>query len=880
MKKLGLNEIRESYLSFFESKGHLRLPSFSLVPKNDPSLLLINAGMAPLKPYFTGAEIPPRRRVTTCQKCIRTPDIENVGKTARHGTYFEMLGNFSFGDYFKKEAISWAWEFLTQVMEIPKERLYVTIYKDDDEAFEIWNKQENVPADRIIRMGKEDNFWEHGTGPCGPCSEIHFDRGARYGCGKPTCGVGCDCDRYIEVWNLVFTQFDRQEDGSYLKLKNANIDTGMGLERLACVMQGVDNLFEVDTVRKILDTVCELSGKTYGADWNTDVSIRVITDHIRSTVMMIGDGVVPSNEGRGYVLRRLLRGAARHGRKLGIRSGFLSGLADVVIELSGDAYPEIREKQDYIKKVIRIEEERFDMTLEQGMTLLQQAMDSAKEEAVKEDKVPVLAGSTAFKLHDTYGFPLDLTKDIVRENGMLVDEEGFRAEMANQRAMAREAIKDRESSWAAGEQLVIPKDCPATEFRGYGALTGDAKIVYILKDDGTVLPAIGEGDSAVIITDSTVFYGEGGGQCGDTGVMTTDTGTFRVHNTTKSKDGVFRHIGTVVSGSIESGDTVKQEVDRQARLSTERNHSATHLLQKALRTVLGDHVHQAGSSVNPDRLRFDFNHLEAVKPEELAKIEALVNEAIYSDYPVRTEIMSLDEAKKTGAMALFDEKYGDQVRVVNMGDYSIELCGGTHVKNTSAIGLFKLVHESAVAAGVRRIEAVTGRAALSLLKEEEAELLRAADVLKAGRTEVAQKVKALGDQLKASQKELEQARMASAKDGAEKLIAEAKEVKGVKVVAGRFDSVAGDQLRELCEQLRTKAGDSVVVLASGKDDKVSIVAMCTPAAVSAGINCGKLVKACAAMCQGGGGGRPDMAQAGGKDVSAIDAMLEKVPELV
>ena len=879
MQKLGLNVIREKYLSFFESKGHLRLPSFSLVPKNDPSLLLINAGMAPLKPYFTGAEIPPRRRVTTCQKCIRTPDIDNVGKTARHGTFFEMLGNFSFGDYFKKEAIAWAWEFLTVVMEIPKDRLYITVYKDDDEAFEIWNKQEGVPAERIIRMGKEDNFWEHGTGPCGPCSEIHFDRGEKYGCGKPTCGVGCDCDRYIEVWNLVFTQFDRQEDGSYEKLKSKNIDTGMGLERLACVMQGVDNLFEVDTVRKILDTVCEWSGIQYGADWSTDVSIRVITDHIRSTVMMIGDGVVPSNEGRGYVLRRLLRGAARHGRKLGIRKCFLSDLADVVIELSGGAYPEIREKADYIKKVIRIEEERFDMTIEQGITLLGSAMEEAKAAAADGEK-PVLSGKTAFKLHDTYGFPLDLTKSIASENGIAVDEEGFKAEMATQRKMARDAIKDRESSWAAGEQLVVPKDCPPTVFEGYDAMKCCGKLLYILKDDGTVLPALEEGEKAVILSDKTVFYGEGGGQAGDRGVIKTDTGTFTVVNTTKSKDGIFRHIGECTEGSIESGDVAEFTVDRHDRLATMRNHSATHLLQKALRTVLGDHVHQAGSSVNADRLRFDFNHLQAMTPEEISKVEELVNRAILEDYEVVTRVMSIDDAKQTGAMALFDEKYGDVVRVVSMGDYSIELCGGTHVKNTASCGLFKIVHESAVAAGVRRIEAVTGEAARKLFLEEEAQLLEAAQILKTNRNEIAARAKQLSEDYKAALKDIESAKMESAKAETEKIIEKAVTVKGIKVVAGRFDALDGDALRSVCEQLRSKAGDSIVLLASGLGEKVTIVSMCTKSAIDAGFNCGKLVKACAAICQGGGGGRPDMAQAGGKDVSKIDEMLSKVPELV
>ena len=874
MQKLGLNEIREKYLSFYESKEHLRMPSFSLVPKNDPSLLLINAGMAPLKPYFTGAETPPRKRVTTCQKCIRTPDIDNVGKTARHGTFFEMLGNFSFGDYFKKEAIAWAWEFMTKVMEIPEDRLYVTIYQDDDEAFDIWHNQEGLPADRIIRMGKEDNFWEHGTGPCGPCSEIHFDRGPEYGCGKPGCSVGCDCDRYIEVWNLVFTQFDRQEDGSYLRLKNANIDTGMGLERLACVMQGVDNLFEVDTVRKILDTVCELSGKTYGAEWTHDVSIRAITDHIRSTVMMIGDGVVPSNEGRGYVLRRLLRGAARHGKKLGIQGCFLTKLADVVFELSGDAYPIIRERQDYIKKVIRTEEERFSVTIEQGMNMLSQFM-----EEVKGQENPILPGDVAFKLHDTYGFPLDLTKDILKENGIAVDEEGFKKEMANQRAMAREAIKDRESSWA-GNELKLPADCPATTFTGYDALASEGKVLYLLKEDGTQCESAEAGEQVVLITDTTPFYGESGGQAGDRGVIKTENGTFQVQNTTKTKDGIFRHIGTVEEGVLAVGDVATLTVDRARRLATARNHSATHLLQKALRDILGDHVHQAGSNVTPDRLRFDFQHLQTVTPEELAKIEQAVNDAIAEDYAVVTQVMDIDEAKQSGAMALFDEKYGDKVRVVRMGDYSMELCGGTHVQNTASIGLFKLVHESAVAAGVRRIEAVTGQGARALFMEQEAVLNDVMGAMKANQNDVTSKIRQLADQYKAVSKELEAVKMEQATQDTDSLIEKAVDVNGVQLVTGRFDMLEGDALRDLCERLRSKLTCGVVLVASGYGDKVSIVAMATKDALAKGVHCGNLVKKAAGMCQGGGGGRPDMAQAGGKNVAAIDDMLAQVQTML
>jgi alanine--tRNA ligase len=877
MEKLSLNTIREKYLSFFESKGHLRLPSFSLVPHNDASLLLINSGMAPLKPYFTGAEVPPRKRVTTCQKCIRTPDIENVGKTARHGTFFEMLGNFSFGDYFKREAISWAWEFFTKEMQIPAERLYVTVYQDDDEAFDIWTKEIGVPAERVIRMGKEDNFWEHGTGPCGPCSEIHYDRGEKYGCGKPGCSVGCDCDRYIEVWNLVFTQFDRQEDGTYEKLAHPNIDTGMGLERLACVMQDVDNLFEVDTVRKILDTVCTLSGKTYGADWKTDVSIRVITDHIRSTVMMIGDGVVPSNEARGYVLRRLLRGAARHGRLLGIKGNFLSKLADVVIELSGGAYPNLIEKQDYIKKVIRIEEERFASTIEQGMAMLSEHIKKMQESMGLNEGI--LPGFIAFKLHDTYGFPIDLTKDILKDYGFTVDEDGFRKEMNAQRTMAREALKNRESSWANSE-ITVPAECPETVFEGYEKQITEGEILYIIRPDGSSVSEAEVGDDIILVTDKTTFYAESGGQAGDKGTIETESGVVSINSVTKTNDGKWRHIGTVIHGSVSTGEKATMTVDRQGRLASERNHSATHLLQKALRMVLGEHVHQAGSSVTPERLRFDFNHMQAMTKEEIRAVENIVNDAIYNGYDVTTRILPIDEAKKLGAMALFGEKYGDTVRVVEMGDFSLEFCGGTHVKNTSSIGMFKILHESAVAAGVRRIEALTGAGARAAYMGEEAILTDITELFKANYSDVVNKVSNLYTQYKTAVKELERLKRENAVSDLDGMLASAIDINGVKVISGRFDALDPEGLRDLADKIRNKLDTGVVILASSFGGKAAVTAMATKKAVEKGIHCGNIVKKAAAVCGGGGGGRPDMAQAGGKQPEKIEEMLSKVEDFL
>lgn len=883
MKKLGLNELRELYLQFFESKGHLRLPSFSLVPRNDPSILLINAGMTPLKPYFTGAEKPPRSRVTTCQKCIRTPDIENVGKTARHGTFFEMLGNFSFGDYFKKEAIPWAWEFITRVLEIPEDRLYVSIYQDDDEAFEIWNKDVGLPADRIVRMGKEDNFWEHGTGPCGPCSEIYFDRGPERGCGKPDCKVGCDCDRYIEFWNLVFTQFNKEEDGSYSRLEKRNIDTGMGLERLAVIMQDVDNLFEVDTIRNILDYVCQKAGVRYGASSSgkgnsshnsADVSIRVITDHIRSTTMMVCDGILPSNEGRGYVLRRLLRRAARHGRLLGIEGPFLYDVARVVIRESGQAYPELIEKEEYICKVIKIEEERFAATIDQGIEILNEFIEQLKAEGSS-----VMPGSMAFKLHDTYGFPLDLTKEIAGEAGLTVDEEGFRAEMEEQKKKAREALKSKETSaWGQDLAAGFDKDLK-TEFVGYESFSCQAKILYIILN-GEQTENAQQGDEVTIILDRTPFYAESGGQVADTGTITAKNGKVRVNGCSKTGEGLYLHSCIVEEGIIEKGSEVTAAIDVERRMATARNHTATHLLQKALRNVLGDHVTQAGSLVEPERLRFDFHHFSAMTKEELKRVEDEVNAKILEDLEVNVQEMPIDEAKKLGAMALFGEKYGNIVRVVRAGDYSIELCGGTHLKSTAQAGLIKILGESGVAAGVRRIEALTGAYAVRYYHEKEEQLNSIAAALKTTPQESLRKVETMSAELKAAQKEIEQLKDKLVSSSFDEVLGKAADVSGVKVVTARFDQLDMDALRNTCENLRSRAGTSVVVLASSLGGKVSFVAMASKDAVARGAHCGNIVREAAKAAGGGGGGRPDMAQAGGKDASKIDEALKCAVEAV
>ncbi len=880
MNKLGLNEIRERYLRFFESKDHLRMPSFSLVPRNDPSILLINAGMTPLKPYFTGVEKPPHNRVTTCQKCIRTPDIENVGKTARHGTFFEMLGNFSFGDYFKKEVIPWAWEFVTEVMEIPADKLYASVYEEDDEAFEIWNKDVGLSPDRIVRMGKKDNFWEHGTGPCGPCSEIYFDRGPERGCGSPDCKVGCDCDRYIEFWNLVFTQFNREEDGTYSKLEKKNIDTGMGLERLAVIMQDVENLFEVDTIRNILDYICKKAGVVYGAGKSqngsekADVSIRVITDHIRSTTMMVSDGILPSNEGRGYVLRRILRRAARHGRLLGIEGSFLHDVARVVIAESKQAYPELAEKEEYICKVIRIEEERFTATIDQGIAILNEFIDELKASGKSE-----LPGNMAFKLHDTYGFPLDLTREIAEEAGLTIDEEGFRAEMNEQKKKAREALKSKETS-AWGQDLAAGLDKSLkTEFVGYSDYSSESRILYIILD-GEQSENAQQGDEVTVILDKTPFYAESGGQVADTGTITAKNGVVRVNGCKKTAEGLYLHSGVVEEGIIEKDAEVMAIIDVERRLSIARNHTTTHLLQKALQNVLGDHVTQAGSLVEPDRLRFDFHHFSAMTKDELKRVENEVNGKILENLAVDVREMPVDEAKSLGAMALFGEKYGNIVRVVRAGKYSIELCGGTHLGSTAQAGLVKILGESGVAAGIRRIEALTGKGALEYYNEKEEQLDGIASALKSTPQDSQRKVEVITAELKAAQKEIEQLKDKLVSSSFDEVLGKALDINGVKAVTARFDQLDMDALRNTCENLRSKLGTGVVVLASAFGGKVSFVAMASKDAVERGAHCGNIVREAAKAAGGGGGGRPDMAQAGGKDADKIGEALASAVEAV
>lgn len=868
MQKLGLNELRERYLKFFEGKGHLRLPSFPLVPINDPSLLLINSGMAPLKPYFTGKEEPPRKRVTTCQKCIRTPDIENVGKTARHGTFFEMLGNFSFGDYFKKEAIPWAWEFITEDLKMPVDRLWVTIYEDDDEAFEIWNKDVGLPPERIVRMGKKDNFWEHGTGPCGPCSEIYYDRGVEKGCGSPDCKVGCECDRFIEFWNNVFTQFNKDEEGNYTRLPNPNIDTGMGLERLACISQDVDNLFEVDTVRNVLDTVCKTAGVKYHDSEKTDISIRVITDHIRSTTMMVCDGVIPSNEGRGYVLRRLLRRAARHGKLLGINKPFLYDIAMVVINESKQAYPELEEKREYIQKVIRIEEEKFDLTIDQGLVILNKYIDETK--AKNEGKI---TGEMAFELHGTYGFPIDLTREIAEENGLTVDEEGFKAKMLEHRAIAKEDYQNKQTSaWTDDIYSSLDKNVK-TEFVGYAEYVAEAKVIYIIRNDEVVNSAK-EGDSVTVILDKTPFYAASGGQVGDEGFIESKDVRIRVEDCKKTDDGKYLHTGVIEKGTLEVGAAVKAAIDVKRRMSIARNHTTTHLLQKALRNVLGTHVHQAGSLVEPGRLRFDFAHFSAMTQEEIEKVENEVNEKILESMTVDVKEMPIDEAKKLGATALFGEKYGNIVRVVSIEDYSMEFCGGTHLKSTSQAGFIKIISESGVAAGVRRIEALTGEAALNYLHDREKLIAEVATALKSSPQDSVKRIEAMATELKVAQKELEQLRSKLVSGSLDEVLSKATEVNGIKVVKARFDQLDMEALRNTGDTIRNKMGSGVVILGSGYEGKVSFVVMATKDVVSKGIHSGNIIKEVAKIAGGGGGGRPDMAQAGGKDISKIDEALE------
>lgn len=874
MQKLGLNELRERYLKFFESKGHHRMASFSLVPQKDASLLLINSGMAPLKPYFTGAEEPPSRRVTTCQKCIRTPDIENVGKTARHGTFFEMLGNFSFGDYFKKEVIPWAWEFITRDLGIPEDRLYVSIYLEDDEAFEIWNKEVGLSPEKIFRMGKKDNFWEIGTGPCGPCSEIYFDRGADKGCGKPDCTVGCDCDRYIEFWNLVFTQFNRDEEGNYSRLAKPNIDTGMGLERLACMMQDVDNLFEVNTIRNILDYVCKVAGVVYKKSEKTDVSIRVITDHIRSTTMLVSDGVVPSNEGRGYVLRRLLRRAARHGKLLGIDKPFLFDVAAVVINESKEAYPELAEKAEYIQKLIRIEEERFEETIDKGLKILNDFISEAKAQNQN-----VIKGSAVFTLHDTYGFPLDLTREIAEENGLTIDEEGFKIAMEEQKRKGRDATKSKEGAgWDENVYSKLDKDL-TTEFVGYSTADTEAKILYIIKEDQVVENAQ-EGDHITVILDTTPFYAESGGQTGDTGIIETKEGMIRVEDCKKTADGKYLHIGIVEQGLIEKNSVVRAKINTARRMAIARNHTTTHLLQKALRDILGSHVTQAGSLVEPDRLRFDFNHFSAVAPEELRKIEKEVNSKILESVKVTAQEMPIEEARKMGAMALFGEKYGNVVRLVKIGEYSLELCGGTHLESTSQAGLVKILSESGVAAGVRRIEALTGEAAIEYFHEKETLLNDLAAALKTNPQDSIKKAEALNQELKNAEKEIESLRSKLVSSSLDEVLSKACEVKEVKLVTARFDQLDMDALRNTSDMIKNKIGSGVVVLGSGYGDKVSFIVTATKDVLDKGIHSGNIIREIAKIAGGGGGGRPDMAQAGGKDIEKINEALQSAVKVV
>ena len=870
MQPYGVNQLRKMFLEFFESKGHLVMKSFSLVPHNDKSLLLINSGMAPLKPYFTGQEIPPRRRVTTCQKCIRTGDIENVGKTARHGTFFEMLGNFSFGDYFKNEAIEWSWEFLTEVVGLDPDRLYPSVYEEDDEAFDIWNKKMGIPAERIFRFGKEDNFWEHGSGPCGPCSEIYYDRGEKYGCGKPGCTVGCECDRYMEIWNNVFSQFNNDGHGNYTDLIQKNIDTGMGLERLACIVQDVDSMFDIDTMKALRDHVCRLSGKQYGTDHETDVSLRVVTDHVRSVTFMISDGILPSNSGRGYVLRRLLRRACRHGKLLGIEGAFLVELATTVIEGSKDGYPELEEKKEFIFNVIAKEEANFNKTIDQGLAIL-----ADMEAEMEKNGEKVLSGENAFKLYDTYGFPIDLTSEILEEKGLTYDEEGFKKAQEEQRAKSEGTFGTHSYT---GKEVSVYDELDAeigTEFVGYDHLTFDSKVSALTTED-EIVDALSDGEKGTIIVEQTPFYATMGGQEADKGVIRTAEGEFVVEDCIHLAGTKVGHIGHVTKGMIKIGDTVTLEVNAKNRALTERNHSATHLLQKALRTVLGSHVEQKGSLVTPDRLRFDFAHFQAMTADEIAQVEALVNKEIQAGLEVRTDVMDVEEAKKSGAMALFGEKYDQKVRVVSMGDFSRELCGGTHVANTSSIMLFKIVSESGIAAGVRRIEALTGNGVLEYYKKQEELLHEAAKALKANPAEIVEKIGHLQGEVKALSSENESLKSKLAQGALGDVMDKVVEVKGVKLLAAKVDGVDMNGLRDLGDQLKGKLGEGVVLLAAVNGEKVNLLAMATDSAQKAGAHAGNLIKAVAAIVGGGGGGRPNMAQAGGKNPEKAGEAIEAV----
>ncbi len=874
-KYYGVNELRKMFLDYFASQGHLARGSYSLVPHNDKSVLLIPAGMAPLKPYFTGQEVPPNRRMATCQKCVRTGDIENVGHTARHLTFFEMLGNFSFGDYFKNEAITWSWEFLTKVVGLDENRLYPSIYLDDDEAFDIWNKKIGVPAEKIFRFGKEDNFWEHGAGPCGPCSEIYYDRGEKYGCGKPTCTVGCDCDRYMEVWNNVFTQFDGDGKGNYVELKNKNIDTGMGLERLAVVVQDVDSVFDIDTMKALSDEVGAIAGVKYRSDKKTDISIRVIVDHIRSVTFMVSDGIMPSNEGRGYVLRRLLRRAARHGRLLGIQGKFLTKMAARVIETSRDGYPELEEKKALIFGVIEDEEEKFSRTIDQGLSML-----ADLEKKMTEDGADTLGGAEAFRLYDTYGFPLDLTREILEEKGLKVDEEGFAAAMQKQKETARAARKG--TNYMGADETVYDKLDPAltSEFNGYDRLEEES-IISAMTGETDITLGLAEGDRGTIICEKTPFYATSGGQQTDTGLIRGEgDGLFKVENVVKLKGGKIGHEGVVLSGMFRVGETVTLTVDAKRRGDTARNHSATHLLQKALRTVLGTHVEQAGSYVDNERLRFDFSHFAPLSAEELEKVETIVNDEIYAALPVRTDLMSQEEARKTGAMALFGEKYGEVVRVVSMGDFSRELCGGTHVDNTARIGCFKIVSEAGIAAGTRRIEALTGRGVLAYYSGIERKLNAAAALAKTAPDGLEHRITQLTEEVRSlnSENEKLKAKIAGASMGS--IADKIREIGGVKLIASRAEGLDMNGLRNMGDKLRNEIGEGVVVLASAVEGKVNLMVTATDGAVAKGAHAGNIIKAIAAEVGGGGGGRPQMAQAGGKDPAGIDRALEKAGEVL
>ena len=870
MKWTSLNDLREKYLAFFERKGHIRLPSFSLIPNNDKSLLLINSGMAPMKKFFTGEEQPPRNRVCTCQKCIRTPDLERVGHTARHGTYFEMLGNFSFGDYFKDEAIAWAWEFLTETLEIPTDLLWPSVYEQDDEAYAIWRDKIGVPEEHIVKLGKADNFWEHGTGPCGPCTEIYFDRGIKFGCGSPDCKPGCDCDRFMEIWNNVFSQFNNDGNGNYTELVQKNIDTGMGLERLACVMQGVDNLFEVDTVRALLDRVCEISGKTYGAEWANDVSIRVVTDHVRSSTFMISDGVIPSNEGRGYVLRRIIRRACRHGKLLGINGMFLRGLCEIVIAQNEGAYPELKTKYDYILKVMTLEEERFNTTIDAGLGILNGLVADAKEKGEK-----VLSGADTFKLYDTFGFPVDLTREIAEEAGLSIDEDAFKTLMDEQKQRAR-AARGNISGWSDSSKSLL-ENLPATEFLGYTNVTCNGKVLSIFVDNEAV-DSVSEGE-CTIVTDKTTFYGEGGGQVGDTGVITLGDTTLTVLDTKKT-NGIYLHQCQVENGSVKLGDTVELSVDASRRDAIKRNHSAAHLLQAALRQVLGTHVEQAGSYVDEHRVRFDFTHLAAMTAEEIAEVEAIVNRNILLAENAETIVTTPDEAKKMGAMALFGEKYGSEVRVVKIGSSSTELCGGTHVSNTGNIGLFKVIAESSVAAGVRRIEGTTGLGVLTLLGERDALIRDTARELKSPNVNgIAKKAEALQTEIKELRRELDSANSQIANAKAEALFSGIKTVGKFRLLAAKVE-MRPDQARGLCDTVKDKYSDAVAVFAAVADGKLNFAVAAGADAVKAGAHAGNILREVAAICGGKGGGRPDSAMGGGRDIDKIPEALAKAEEIL